>query len=241
MRLARRDPSIGIQNHHAHTGLAMKRGGHGGAGIAGGGDQDGQRRLLRRRSLYALQLLETRGQKACAEIFERRAGAMEQFQCRSIGASRQPTQWRIEIEGLCTDRWQCGGQRTVGEEGGKQGRRRAGQVGFGIECRRIEARQRLGYIKAAVCRESGSDGFIDTYGRMRAAGAVVKQRLGHASASVSIRCAAGPSMGDTRTSLGRPASANAAAMAVTAACASSRFSYQPNTLGPPPEMLAPRA
>src|SRR6185312_14427623 len=59
--------------------------------------------------------------------------------------------------------------------------------------------------------------------------------------SESINSAAGPSIGDTHASLSSPASAKAACIATLAASASARLSYQPNTLGPAPEMLAPRA
>src|SRR5690606_24839864 len=55
------------------------------------------------------------------------------------------------------------------------------------------------------------------------------------------RLAPGLSSGATQAWLSRPAAANAACTAGAAASALARFSNQPNTLGPAPEMLAPIA
>lgn len=97
MRLARRHPAIRIQHHHTQARLAMECRGHGSAGIAGGGDQNGERAVF-----GATQAGQAGGKKARTEILERGGRPMEQLQ-RVIAGRSQRHQWCLEVERFGAD------------------------------------------------------------------------------------------------------------------------------------------
>ncbi len=74
MCLTRRDQAVGIQDHHLDAGLTMKRGGHRRTGIAGSGDENGERSFV-----CARKTAHAGGEEARADILERGSGAVEQL------------------------------------------------------------------------------------------------------------------------------------------------------------------
>ena len=74
MCLTRRDQAVWIQDHHLDAGLTMKRGGHRRTGIAGSGDENGERSFV-----CARKTAHAGGEEARADILERGSGAVEQL------------------------------------------------------------------------------------------------------------------------------------------------------------------
>ncbi len=156
MRLARRHAPVRIQHHHAQAGLAMEGRRHRRTGIAGGGDQDGQRR-----GGIAAQPRQASGEEARAEILERGGRPMEQLQ-RVVAGRGQRLQRRVEVEGLGADCRQFGSERVAVEEWRQQVRCGFSQIGAGPQCARW--RHALGNVKPAVGRQAGSDGLAERGG-----------------------------------------------------------------------------
>src|SRR3546814_16299811 len=87
MRISDWSSDVCSSDLHADAGLAVERGGHRGAGVARGGDKDGQRSRVASR-----QASQAGGEEACADILERgrseerRVGKECVRTCRSRGS-----------------------------------------------------------------------------------------------------------------------------------------------------------
>ncbi|MCW0460882.1 hypothetical protein NB717_001950 [Xanthomonas sacchari] len=153
MRLPWRHAPVRIQHHHAQPGLAMERGRDRGTGIAGGGDEDGQRRFR-----TPPQPGQTGGQEARAEVLERGGRPMEQLQ-RVVAGRGQRLQRRGEVEGLRADGRQFRSQSVAIEERRQQIRGGLGEAGTGAQV--AGGGQALGDVQAAIGGESGGDGLAE--------------------------------------------------------------------------------
>jgi hypothetical protein len=188
VRLARRDQAVRVQDHHAHVRLAVERRADRRAGVAGGGDQDGERALVRAR-----QPAQAGGEEARTHVLERGGGTVEQLQHVRV-AVWQRAQRGVEIQRFPADRGQFGSERIAGEKRRQQGGRGVGQVAVRVEGVGRQPRQRFGHVQPAVRGEAGGDGAADRGGGAAAAGTEVEQGFDHGPYPATwerTRCAEG--------------------------------------------------
>jgi len=170
------DLPFGKQQNDLDAGLSREAVGHGAAGVAGGGDQDGERL-----GLFLHEVRHAPRHDARAEVLEREGGAVEQLQHVHARLSPRPVagerhERNREVERVGRDRAQRPGRNFVVEPG-RQHARSALRKRLGVPCRR-ERRNGFRHEQPAVGGQSFEQSLLEGSGRRAAAGA---DERGHGS------------------------------------------------------------